>query len=76
MTRTLPRIGELYDARRPELPEGASWRLSPAGVELLLSIDMPSAGSGRTVGSEGAGILSRIVGREVPADPAGSSHAR
>jgi hypothetical protein len=43
MTQTLPpAIGQLYDPTRPGLPEGMSWRLSPRGVELLLSFPQPS----------------------------------
>lgn len=42
MSGTLPpAIGQLYDPARTRLPSGTEWRLSPRGVELLLSVPRP-----------------------------------
>jgi hypothetical protein len=45
-------VGELYAPGRPELPEGASWRLSPAGVELLISLAEPTQAEIDAVGGQ------------------------
>ncbi|MEV1248710.1 hypothetical protein ACIBO2_56820 [Nonomuraea sp. NPDC050022] len=44
MTMTFrPALGQLYDPMRGQLPEAASWRLSPQDVELLIAVPEPTA---------------------------------
>lgn len=37
-----PAVGQLYDPRKPGLPEGMSWTLSVRGVQLLLPFPRPT----------------------------------
>lgn len=37
-----PAVGQLYDPMRQQWPEGASWRLSPRDVELMVALERPT----------------------------------
>ncbi len=41
VTQILPMIGQPYDPTRSSWPQGAEWRLSPRGVELLVCLPCP-----------------------------------
>jgi hypothetical protein len=58
-----PAVGQLYDPMRESLPEAASWRLSPADVELLVALAVPDVRELRAVNGPGE---ARFVLIELP----------